>query len=134
MRPDQGEAILVLVDLLDGNVPAPYVVALFAVGSELAAMDVGMTIRGFAAHIREHHFDVALRAGDALVHAAQRVASLIVVKLRSRPDRLPPRSGLAPLTGNAQICVRAVSFAIGLSLPALWSTRGQEHQPEDDVQ
>src|SRR5690242_4549224 len=100
MRPDQGKAILVLVDLLDGHVPTAYVVALFAVGSELAAVDVGVTIRAFAAHISEHHLDVTLRAGHALVHAAQGIASLIVIKLRNRADRLPPRRGVAVLTGN----------------------------------
>ena len=41
-----------------------------------------------------------------LVHAAQRVAGLVVVKLRNTADRLPTQRGMAVLAGNIESTVR----------------------------
>lgn len=70
MRTRQGEAVVVLLNLCNGNLPATYRMALFAVGAELPAMNVGMAVMATLAHIGEHRLDVALRAGYGLMHAA----------------------------------------------------------------
>ena len=43
--------------------------ALLATGAELTLVDIGMAIGALVAHIREYRFDVALGAGDPLMHA-----------------------------------------------------------------
>jgi len=64
------ESIVVLLDLLDLHIPAPHVVALVAAGSELALVNIGVTVGTLPSDIREDRLRVALRAGDALVHSA----------------------------------------------------------------
>ena len=66
----QREPVHVLVDLLDRDLPSADRVARLAGRAHLALVDVRMTVRALAAHVREHHFDVAGGASYAFVHAA----------------------------------------------------------------
>ena len=113
---EQRKAVLVLVDLLHGNLPALDGVALFAAGTELAFMDVGVTIRALIAHVGKYRFDMALRAGDPLMHTAQREAGLVVVELWHVADRLPSTQRVAVLAGNIQVAVRAAAVGVRLGL------------------
>jgi hypothetical protein len=54
------------------------------------------------ADILENQIGMALRAGDLLVHAAQRIPRLVVLELRVRPDRLPTRVGVAALARDGK--------------------------------
>jgi len=56
----------------------------------------------------EDHFDVTLGAGDGRVHAAQRIARLIVVELRNGTNRPPAIRGVAVLARDSQAAVRTV--------------------------
>ena len=85
MGAHQGEAILVVLDILDRHLPALDRVAALAVGSELAPMNVRVTIRALGAYLLEHHVRVALRACNLGMHSAQRVARLVVIELGIRP-------------------------------------------------
>jgi hypothetical protein len=89
VRADQGETVGVVPDGLKRNLPALHRVALRAVGAELAAMDIGVTIGARRPDVLEHHAGVALSAGHVLVHAAQRIASQIMVEFGIGADRLP---------------------------------------------
>lgn len=89
VRADQREAIQVLVDLLHGNVPALYGVALLAVGAHLALVNIRVAVCAFLAHVCEHGLDVALGTGHSFVHAAQGIFRGVVVEFRDRSDRLP---------------------------------------------
>lgn len=81
MRSDQREAILVVLYRLEPHLPSLYRVAGFAVRAELAAVNVRMTVRALGTDVREDKAGVALLTGDIHVHAAQRIACLIVVEL-----------------------------------------------------
>jgi hypothetical protein len=70
VRSDKGEAIQVLVDLLNRNVPSPNAVALFAVGAHLALVNVGVAISALRTDVGKYHLGVALGAGHALVHSS----------------------------------------------------------------
>jgi len=107
VRPHQRETVEVLLDVLHRNAPAPYVVAILATSSKLAAMDIGVAVGAFRARVREHQIAVALPAADSFVHAAQGELGLIVVKLRNVADGLPGRESVAVLAGEIQIAVRA---------------------------
>jgi len=48
-----------------------------------------MTIRTFLSHIRKNEFHMALGALHIFVHAAERVAGLVVIKFRDAADGLP---------------------------------------------
>ena len=64
MRSRQRKAVVVLLYLLDRDLPSAHRVALLAIGTELALVDVGMAILAALPHIRENKFYVALRAGN----------------------------------------------------------------------
>jgi hypothetical protein len=70
MRPDQREAVDVLVDLLDGNVPSLDGMALLTVRAHLPLVNIRMAVSALRSHIRENQLGMALRAADAFVHTA----------------------------------------------------------------
>lgn len=92
---NQRKAILVLLYVLDGNLPPFYGVALFTFRAHLPAMDVGVAVGAFVPHVGKDHLDVTLGAGDRCVHAAQGVCSLAVVKVGDGPNGLPAQAGMA---------------------------------------
>jgi hypothetical protein len=89
-----------LLNLLDGYLPALDRVALLAGRAELPLVDVGMTISALQPNVAEDRFSVTLDAGDTLVHATQRIPRVIVVELRDAPNWLPAAKRVAVLTGN----------------------------------
>lgn len=107
VRADQREAVEVLVDLLDRNVPPLYGVALFAVRPHLALVDVGVAVRAARSHIREHRLGVALGAAHTLVHAAQGILGGVVIELRDGTNGFPTAERVAVLAGDAQAPVGA---------------------------
>ena len=62
MRPSEREAVVMLQNLLDRNLPASNRVTLFAVGSQLAPMDIGVAILTALTDVGEYRPHVALRA------------------------------------------------------------------------
>ena len=101
-----------LLDVLHRNSPPFHVVAVLAVRSKLAAVNVGVAIRAFRAGIAEHQVRVTLPAGDSFVHAAQRKLGLIVIKFGNAANRLPRGKGMAVLTGEIQVAVRAARSGV----------------------
>lgn len=81
--------------------------ALLAICPELALMNIGVTVGALDAYVAEHRLGVALRAGNVLVHAAEGIAGLVVIKLGKVADWLPRAECVAVLAGHVQIAVRA---------------------------
>jgi hypothetical protein len=75
-------------------------VALGAIGSELSAVKVRVTVGAVLPHIGEDGFEMALRAGDFFVQPAERIARGVVIEFGDRSDRAPARVGVAVLTRN----------------------------------
>ena len=88
VRSGQGEAVIVLLDLLNRNLPSPNRVAGLAIGSQLPFVNIGMAVLATLSDVAKHGFYVALSAGDGLVHAAQRVARPVVVEFWNGSNRL----------------------------------------------
>jgi len=80
--------------------------ALLAVGSHLRLVNVCVALRTLRSHVREHRLGVALRAGDAFMHPAQRILGGVVIELRNGANRFPAAQRVAVLTGNAKASVR----------------------------
>ena len=112
----QREAVIVLLDLLNGNLPAPNRVAGLAIGSQLPLMNVGVTVLAALSNVAKYRLDMALSAGDGLVHAAQRVARPVVVEFWNGSNRLPPACGMAVLARHGEVSVRTASSAGHLRL------------------
>lgn len=89
MCADQREPILVVLDLLNVDLPTLHCVATLAVSPKLAAMNVCMTLGTLRAYLLEHHVRMTLCAGNLRVHAPQRVAGLIVIEFGDGANRLP---------------------------------------------
>ena len=125
---NQWETIHVLVDLLDGDIPALHGVALLAVGSHLALMDICVTIRALSADIPEDRLGVALSARHAFVHATEGILRRVVIKLRDRADRLPTAQRVAILARDAQASMRASRIRGRLRLSAGRLPAGQHRK------
>lgn len=69
MSSHQWEAVIVFPYPLQNDVPPFHGMALFAVGSHLAAMNVSVAIRTIGSGVREHWLGVTLRASHSLVQA-----------------------------------------------------------------
>ena len=127
----QGEAVLVLVDLLYRNLPSLHRMALIAGSAELPLVDIRMAIRSFLTHIGKNWTGMALRTSYAFVHAPQREPRLAMVKFRNGADRFPPAHRVAILTGNAQKPMWAAGIGIGLRLRGHDARSQQEYYFEN---
>lgn len=94
---NERKAIVVILDRVKVDLPTHDRVTAFAVGSELAAMNVRMAVRALLAHVLKDEICVALCTAHLDVHAAERISSLIVVELRIRTNRFPARVSMAIL-------------------------------------
>lgn len=106
MSADQGETVLVLLDGGKIDLPTFDGVALLAIGAKFSSVDVGVAIGAILPHVGKDPLQVALRASDLLVHAAQGVARFVVVKLGDSADGAPAGVGVAILTRDSQGPVR----------------------------
>jgi len=97
---EKREAILVILDLLNGIVPTKNRVARSAVRAHFALVNIGVAILTIFANICEYRFYVALRALHLLMHAAQGVVRFVVIEFRNGTDGAPTRGGVAILAGN----------------------------------
>jgi hypothetical protein len=114
MCAEQRETILVLLDLLYRNLPSLDRMALFARRTKLALVNIGMAIGASLTHVGEDRLDMALRASHTLVHAAERVPRLAVIKLRNVADRFPSTKGMAILARDVQWAMRAARIGVVL--------------------
>ena len=68
MGASQRESVVVLLHVLNRNLPATNCVALFAISSELALVNIGVAVLATFADIRKNHLHVAGSAGYGRVH------------------------------------------------------------------
>lgn len=89
VSPDEREAILVLVDVVNGNLPAISVVAELALSAVLAAMQIGVAVLALYWGVAENKILVAIGALHFRVAAAQRKFGLRMIELELRSQRIP---------------------------------------------
>lgn len=106
MRTDQWETVLMLVEVVNRNLPAIDTMAEIALGAVFSAMQVGMTILALPADIGEHGIDMAFLAEHLRVHAAQGIRRLVVIELGILADGHPRRRRMAILARRFQRTVR----------------------------
>jgi hypothetical protein len=104
----QREAVLVILYLLHGNVPALNRMALRAVRAHLSVMHVRVAVLALLSNIRENRFHVALNALHFFVHSAQRISCLVVIEFGYGANRLPSRGRVTVLAGHIERAVRTL--------------------------
>ena len=130
VRAGQREAVVVILDLLDGNAPPPHGVALLAVRAQGAFVNVGVAVLALGSNIAENQLDVAGGTGDAHVHAAQGILGLVVIEFWNGSDRLPALRGVAVLARDIETAVRTLRRGNTLLLPVR-QRREQQQQQQD---
>ena len=101
-----------IANIFKRYLPTPDRVAAFAVGAELAAMNVSMTIGTVRADVFENQTGVALRAGHFLMHAAQGITGLVVIEFWIGADGRPACVGVAILARCGKWAVRIRHFGL----------------------
>ncbi len=109
VRAEKREAVLVILHLLNGDIPAFDGVTLGAIRTQLAAMNIGVAICAIFADIAEYRLAMALLAFHIFVHAAERVAGFVVVELDNSAQGAPGCGGVAVFAGDRERAVRAAS-------------------------
>ncbi len=94
--------------------------ALFAVASHLAPVDIRVAIGTVRSDISEYELDVALAALHPDVHPAQRVPGFVVIEVGRWTNRAPTRGSMTVLACNAEVPVR-----IACSSLLLFAGRGR---------
>ena len=106
MGTDQREAVLVILNGLQRDLPSFDGVTICAASAELALVDIGVAIGTLGADVLEDHTGMALGASHFLVHAAQRIPSQIMIELRIGPYGLPACRGMAIRARNRNRTMR----------------------------
>lgn len=107
------KSVLVIAHLLDCDVPALDRVALRAVRTHLAAMDVRVAISAVFAHVCKYWLYVTLGALHFFVLAAKRIFRFAVIEFGNRTDGPPSGRGVAVFARNVQ---RAMGISLGFLL------------------
>lgn len=107
MRPQEREAILVVLHVLNRDAPALHRVAFLAAASKLSAVQVRMAIHAFRSNAREDRIRVAGIAIQLCVRATEWERRFLVAEFGKAADRLPPRLRMAALAAKLEIPVRA---------------------------
>jgi hypothetical protein len=92
----------VILNLLDGDVPALHGMALSAVRAHLAAVNIGVAIGAILGDVGEDGLYVTLNAVRLFVQAAQGIFSLVVIEFGHGTDGAPSCGGVAILTGDSE--------------------------------
>jgi hypothetical protein len=134
VRAQKRKTILVVLDRLDGDVPPPDGVALFAIRAELAAVNIGVAASAICADIGKDQLGVTLHAVDLFVHSAKRIDGLIVIELRDASNRLPARESVAILARDCDIAVRVVRDRMGRRTALCLRQGLQREQEQNDLE
>lgn len=116
MSADQRKAVLVPIDVVNGNLPAVWVVAEFALCSILAAMKISVAILTLVRDVAEIKISVAIHALHYRVTPTQREPGLRMFEFEFGPDWLPALSAVTLLTWNLEfVPVRTPNRSVRLN-------------------
>jgi len=111
---NERKPILVLVDVMNGNLPTIGVMAEFAFRSVLPAMKVGVAVLALIRGTCEFEVVVAITAGNGCVPSSERKTCLRVIKPDPTGKSLPVLGGVTCFAGNLEFSMRAASRCDGL--------------------
>ena len=106
MCTDQRETILMLIDIVDRDLPAVGVVAQLAFGSVLTAMQVGMAVLALIRSIGKFQIVVAIATCDGRVSSTKRETGPGMIEFDLALNYLPIRCGVARGTRQIELAMR----------------------------
>ena len=110
VRPDQRKSILVLVNVVNRDLPAIWVVAQLALRPIFATMKIGVAVLTFFWHMAEHEIGVTIDALNFRVASAQLEPGLRMLELHFLAKRSPSLLVVTLLAGNIELlAVRTLS-------------------------
>ena len=112
VRSEQREAVLVILHLLDSNVPTLNCVTLRAVRSHLPPMNVLVAIGTILPHVPENRLHMALHTRHLLVQSTQWIVRFVVIEFRHRADGAPAGCSVTVLTGYGERPVRILGYQV----------------------
>ena len=121
VRTQQRKTVLVILHLLDRDVPALHRVTLRAIGPHLALVYVFVAVLTVFPNVGENGLYVTLCALHFFVHSAQRVLRFIVIEFRNGSDRSPGRCRVTVFARNRQRAMRTPGIAVLI----VWQRRPQ---------
>ena len=124
VRASQGEAVLVVLDGVDRNLPALDGMAALAIRAKLPPVNVSVTVRAVRTGVLEDQAGVALGARYLLMHASQRIRRMIVIEFRVRTNWFPTCVCMAVLARNRQGTVRIGDFRLSTAYLGMRSRSG----------
>lgn len=99
---NQRETILMLIDGMNGDLPATHLMAKLTLRSVSPPVNVGVAILAIVTNIGKYRVDVAFLAADVGMHAAKWKRSFAVIEFRLASNRPPRRNRVAFLARNLQ--------------------------------
>lgn len=96
--PKQREPVLVILHLLNGDLPALDGVAIRTIRSHFSLVYIGVAILAVLSGIGKNRFHMALRAFHLFVHTPQRILRFVVIELGNGLDGLPGCGRVAVFT------------------------------------
>jgi len=108
--------------------------ALRAIGAELSAVNIGVTVGTVFSDVGEHRLGVASCAGYFFVHAAKRVPRGVMVEFGNRADGSPACVGVAIFAGNVEGTVRTPPrLPLGIHRAAERERENKQYEPTTDL-
>jgi len=111
VRTEQRKTVLVLLDLVDGNLPAINRVALRAIGADFPKVNIRVAICAIFPHVGEHRLRVAFQTANFLVLSTERISGFVVIEFQHRAYRTPGRRGVTVFARNRQRSVWATDIS-----------------------
>lgn len=112
---NEREAILMLIDVVNGNLPAVAVVAEFALGSILPAMKICVAVLALIRGTCEVEVGMAVATRHGCVAPPQREPCLGMIELDLAGEHLPILLGVTSLARNIELAMQAAGGRDGLT-------------------
>lgn len=92
--PQERKPVYMTVYVLSDLTPAADSVTVFAIGAQLAAMNIGMTVGTLGSDIGKNQVEMAMGTIDVFVHFFKGETGCPMIEIRRRTNGLPARSGM----------------------------------------
>ena len=110
VRTEQRKTVLVLLDLVDRNLPPENRVALRAIGAEFPQVNIRVAVCAIFPDVGEDRLRVAFQTSNLLVLATERISGFVVIEFQHRAYRTPGRRGVTVFARNRQRSVRTTNI------------------------
>ena len=98
--PKQWKAVLVILNLLNRDLPSAHRVALRAIRTKFSPVNISMAVGAVLADICKYRLHVALGTQDLFMHSTERIVCFVVIEFRLGANRPPGIRHVTVFAGN----------------------------------